>query len=95
MLVPRPHTGAKPDNTGGDRAGSGLRAAGKVQHRGQDPVQGGRGVGRQLRAVRNTRPIGGTGMLDDACLLRSSSENEGAGAACKALDRCEQKGCWV
>jgi hypothetical protein len=34
-------------------------------------------------------------MLDDARLLRPSSENEGAGASCKALGRCEQKGCWV
>ncbi len=34
-------------------------------------------------------------MLDDAGLLRSSSANEGAGASCKALDGCDQKGCWV
>jgi hypothetical protein len=44
---------------------------------------------------RFTQPTGGTGMLDDACLLRSSSENEGAGPSYKALGRCEHKGCWV
>jgi hypothetical protein len=34
-------------------------------------------------------------MLDDPCLLRSSSDNERARASCNALGRYEQKGCWV
>jgi len=31
-------------------------------------------------------------MLDDACLLRSSSENEGAGASCKDLGQIRAEG---